>query len=324
VKRLVSIFVVLLIASLILFGCGVSTPSATDNTSGGTDTQQTTGGGSDNTSQTSGEGGGDSSSQSSESSSGSSETTPVKITWSDILPGIVMEDDMKQFLDTVFQNISPDNEIIAMGFSAANAPYYYFHGIIDTPKMDEKTFTALADAIKAMVPEDRFSYQYSDEYAYISVSSGSDYPLSFQVSYDGGSKSITVGIGKSMKEPQITRFGMDFSRLKGEKWAIVSKVLHSAGIDTTHPLPGKHFEAITIEFPKNSGKIAVNYSVQVDSDMANTVMSKMRDIVGGDYTSIAGSAQTLEQQNYKGIYVSASTMGKGDQVLLGIVFEFQP
>ena len=174
------------------------------------------------------------------------------------------------------------------------------------------------------MPQERFSYQYSNEYAYISVSSSSDYPLSFQVSYDGGSKSLTVGIGKTMKEKQISRFGIDFSQIKGNKWATIGEVLQSAGVNTTRPLPGKHFEAVSIEFPKNSGNTTVNYSAQVDGNMADAVMSKIREMVGGGYSSIAGSAQTLEQQDYHGIHVSVSTMGKGDEVLLGIVFEFQP
>ena len=314
IKVVVVLFVVL---SLVLFGCSFGGPSgggessstnqSVENTSENEGTNTTE----ENASQENTE-------TENTENEGTEETTDYTV--ARVMPAIVLEDDMKAFVDAVFSVIGEDGEVIALGFDAKQAPFYAFH-ITVKGTLDEDTLKNIAAKIKQLAPPDKVALQYSDGYGYISVSSDQNYKMSFNLSYDSGSQGLTIAVNKIAGDTSMNAFGMNFSALGG-KWQDVDGILKSADIDTTHPRDGKNFESLYVEFPINAGGVRISYAIYLSESDAASMLEKVHSLVGGDVMDMGGNLKTLEAQ-YKGMNVSAAMMkATGDKFNFALTIEF--
>jgi|GEM_PF-5085119 len=305
IKVVVILFVVL---SLVLFGCSFAGPSGTGENSSGEQSVESGNTSNDNTSQ--------------ENTHTENEGSEEKVAYtvSRVMPAIVLEDDMKSFIDAVLSIVGGDGEVIALGFDAKQAPFYTFHMTMKAT-LDETTFKNIVGKIKDIAPPEKVVSQYSEDYGYISVASDENYKLSFNLSYDGGSQGLTMAVSKIAEGSGINALGMNLSSLSG-KWQEVDGILKSAGIDTTRPRDGKNFESLYVEFPANAGGIRISYALYLSEGDATGMLEKIHSIVGGNVMDMGGKVKTLEAE-YKGMNISTTVMkAAGDKYNFALTIEF--
>ena len=306
IKVVVILFVVL---SLVLFGCSFGKSGGGESSSGGQSVENNTS-----------EGGNTNTSDENTNTENNETETNTDYTVARVMPAIVLEDDMKAFVDAVISVIGEDGEVIALGFDAKQAPFYTFHMTMQAT-LDEGTFKNIVGKIKDIAPPDKVVSQYSEDYGYISVASDENYKLSFNLSYDGGSHALTMAVSKIAGSDGINTLGIDLSKLGG-KWQEAAGVIKSASIDTTHPRDGKNFESLYVEFPANAGGIRISYALYLSENDATGMLEKIHSIVGGSITDVGGKLKTLEVQ-YKGMNISAAVMkATGDKYNFALTIEF--
>jgi len=220
----------------------------------------------------------------------------------DVLSSLVLDKDMRAFLDVVFGAAS-DGRVKKMVFDATQAPFYQFSMEISGAYVSPDTMKAVFDGLKKLAPADKINYNPSDYR--ITIARSDDYNMAFDMAYYlSPADTLSVYVAKRMGNTSISKMGINLGKLDGTFFKVMSSMLSTSGIDITRPQSGSHNEMLLIQ-SNRQGSIFLTYRIETDEESGKAIVTCIKKIVGGEMTS-DGNMQTLSSK-YRGINVTLSS-----------------